>query len=280
MSELFGREVVVQVGRAGDTGRELRDLRVSFRVEMDRTSVPSRGVIQVYNPAEATVGVLQQEDAVVRLLAGYASAGGPRLIFRGEPVRNGVGMERRGPDRILTIEALDGGREVADGFVNTSFGRETSARQVLDALAAALGLPLGIPLGGALDREIRWPHGLTLVGPARDELDRVCEALAADWFVRDGALYVVGRGRSTGETAPLFSPAAGNLVGSPTRKADGSVEVVALLDPAMRPGRPFVVESASVSGEYIARDVAFDGDSGYDAIFYVRLTGEPRAGGA
>lgn len=276
MSDLFGRVVEVQVGTEGDpAARALRDLRVSFRVEMDRTSTPNRAVIQVYNPAEATVGVLREADAVVRLLAGYESAGGPRQVFTGTPIRNGVGIERRGPDRLLTIEALDGGRAVAGSFVSESFAQQTSVGQVLDALAAALGLPRGATV---LDSEIRWPQGLVLLGPVRDELDRVCGALAADWFVRDGALYVVARDRSTGEVAPLFAASRGNLIGSPVRKADGTVEVVALLDPAMRPGRPFVVQSEAVSGEYIARDVVFEGDSGWDASFYVRLTGEPRAG--
>lgn len=276
MSDLWGRVVELQVGTEADpTARALRDLRVAFRVEMDRTATPNRAVIQVHNPAEATVGVLQARDATVRLLAGYDSAGGPRQIFGGEPVRNGVAIERRGPDRILTIEALDGGRAVAGSFVSESFAQQTSVGQVLDALAAALGLPRGATV---LDAEIRWPQGLVLLGPVRDELDRVCGALAADWFVRDGALYVVARGRSTGEVAPLFAASKGNLIGSPARKADGSIEVVALLDPAIRPGRPFVVQSEAVSGEYVARDVVFEGDSGFDAAFYVRVTGEPRAG--
>ncbi|MFA9271870.1 MAG: hypothetical protein ACEQSX_14160, partial [Baekduiaceae bacterium] len=87
----------------------------------------------------------------------------------------------------------------------------------------------------------------------------------------------VGAGEDTGETAVVFSAAAGNLIGSPTPKDGGKLEVKALLAPSIRPGKMFSVESADYSGRYVADDVEFNGDSGWETPFYVTATGTARS---
>lgn len=279
MSDLFGRRVVVQFGSSRDAGRSYDGLRVWFRIEHDRSSSPSRGIVVIHNLAPADVGLLNEPDAVVRVLAGYESNGGPRLIFQGAPIQGGVRVEHRtggragATDRVVEVEALDGGREVIAGRVSLSFGTQTTAAQAVDALAAALGLPVGRI---ALPASLTLPLGLALAGPARDALDSLARTLGAHWFVRDGALYVIGETADTAESAPVYSVAGRNLIAaSPT--GDGGVEVRALLDPAMRPGRSFVVEGVPAAGRYVARDVIFEGDSGWDTPFYVTITGDRRS---
>jgi hypothetical protein len=250
--------------------RSANTLRVAFRVEMSRESVPNKARIVVWNLAPDSIATLQRPGAVVQLLVGYDI---PRLIFQGNPVKNGVRLERQGPDRTLTIEAQDGGAAYQSARVNLTFAPQTTSAQVFAALVAALGLPTGV----VVVPPVVFPSGLTIAGTARDALDTLARATASHWYVRDGVLFYLPADAATPEAAVAFSAAAGTLIGSPT-PSDKGLEVKGLLDPAVRPGRPFVVESAQFRGLYIARDVVFEGDSGYDLPFYVTATGRPPPG--
>lgn len=272
-SLLYGRHVVVQLGTTTSTGREYDDLRVQFGVAMTDSSAPNTAKLEVYGLAAGTVAAMQSSDAVVRLLVGYRSQGGvPRLLFQGNPIRGGVHLERRGPDRVLVIEAQDGGREYTAGHVSESYGTGTNSGQLFAALATALGVPLGNV--DAVVADVSFPHGLVLQGRVAEQLDRVAAMSGARWQIRDGSLQVWKVGGSTGEAAVLFSAAAGNLIGSPTVTDEG-VEVTGLLAPTLRPGKPFRVESADVQGDYVATSLEFKGDSGFATDYYVVAKGAP-----
>jgi hypothetical protein len=192
------------------------------------------------------------------------------LVFQGNPIAGGVKLDKRGPDRVLVVDAQDGGREYSTSHVSTSYATATTSGQVFTALAQALGLPLGTV--DAVVSDISFPSGIALVGPVRSQLDRVAAMSGARWQIRDGALYVWAEGGTTGEEAVVFSASAGNLIGSPSITDDG-VEVTALLAPSLRPGKPFRVESEDVNGDFVATEVEFRGDSGWATEFYVKAKG-------
>jgi len=266
---LFGRNVILRIGPEGGTGRDFQGFRITFDVRMSRASSPNTAMIEAYNLAAASVALAQGSDTVVELSVGYDV---PRLIFRGNPVKNGVRLDRRGLDRVLRIEAQDGGRAYAEGRVAISFSTQSTITQVFDAIGAQLGVPLGTV---RLPDGVVFPRALSLAGPARDVLDRLAESTGSQWFIRDGALQFLEADGDTGEQAVVFSAEAGNLVGSPTPTDDG-IEVRALLAPSMRPGKVFEVQSADYNGQYIAGDVQFRGDSGWDTSYYVITNGTPR----
>jgi hypothetical protein len=267
---LFGRTVELQLGTEGDSGRAFRGLRCRFDVTMTDTKTPNSAKIELYNAAPETIALAQQTDAVVRLLVGYGAE--PRLIFHGDPIPDGVTVRRERVDRILAIEAQDGRRAYTGTHVDVSFATEQTGRQVFSVVADELGLPLGVT---DLGDDVRFPSGLALSGPARDVLERLAAMTGRRWTIRDGTLQVWARGGTTGEEAILFSPRTG-LIGSPVRTDKGGVELMALIAPSLRPGRPFRLESELVSGDYVAREVQFKGDNGFERDFYVHVVGVPR----
>ncbi len=267
---LFDRQVILEIGQPGQPGKQFRDLRISFTVDMSRSRNPNTSTIEAYNLNERSIAAAQRDGAVVRLLAGYDV---PRLIFQGEAVKNGVWSEQQGPDRVLHFEGQDGGSRYRAARVDVTFSTATTLGQVLDAVTAQLGLPLGTI---RVDRTIQFPQGVALRGPARDVLDRIAAAQDQDWFVRDGALQIVPRNGATGETVVELSAARGNLIGSPRAK-DNGIEVTDLLEPSLRPGRRFVVHSKNFNGIYIAHDVRFRGDSGFGNDYFVTVTGREAA---
>lgn len=267
---LFMREVQLQIGEPGDVGKQYRGLRITFNVIMTDTSTPNEASIEVYGLNKDSLAAAQSPTAEVRLLVGYS--GVSRQIFVGNPVKNSVEIVRQMGEVILRIKAQDGGRAYGTARVSLTYSQPTQLSEVVRAVADQLGLPDDVV---QIEDDYTIPGGLTLLGPARDVLDDLARSRAADWMIRDGAFVWKPKGRDTGETAVVFSNRTRNLVGSPVLKDDG-IEVKALIDPNMRPGKLFQVESAEINGVFVARAVTFTGDN-YGNDFYVTAIGTPRA---
>lgn len=274
---LFGRQVAVEIGPPGVGGVRHDGLRVGFKVEHKASKTVSTATIRIFNPAPTTTALLRVPLAEIRLLVGYAPL--PKLIFQGPPVRGGINLKVEGPDRILEVDAADGGRAYVQTMLQVAFSTPTTFGQVLATVLAQT-----LWARGFIDptvEAVSLPHGIVLVGRPAEVMDRLAAAvlpLGADWFVRDNALYVVARGATSPEAAALLSSAQGNLIGSPVSTKDG-VKARALIDATMRPGRAFVVQGVTVSGTFVATDVTFQGDSGWDNEFYMDLVGRPLAVG-
>lgn len=270
---LFQRVVQVEIGPEGGTGLRLGDLRVGFRVEHKASKTASTATIRIFNPAPASIALLRVPLAAIRLLVGYAPVS--KLIFQGPPVKDGIDLVVDGADRILQVDAADGGRGYTETFLNLPFTTPTTFGQILTTILGSTLWARGF-IDPTLEATV-LPHGIALVGRPAEVMDRLAAAVppvGADWFVRDNALYVVGRGQSSPEVAPLLSSLQGNLIGSPTVTKDG-IKVKALIDATMRPGRAFVVQAVGASGTYVCRDATFVGDSGFENSFYMELTGKP-----
>ena len=269
---LFGRVVTLEVGTAGGEGLALAGLRTSFRVSQSRSRTPNEATVRVWGLSASTAkdiaGRLKASDGVIKLFAGYRTA---KQIFIGEPVRHGVRVDPSGAERVLRVQAQDGGRRYRDSYVDVSFASSTTARQVLNEVLAQMQLPAGTI---QLDESARWPYGFHASGPARDVLDRIADQAGAEWFIRNGVVHVLQPG-SRVEQGPVISAANGNLIGSP-QQTDEGIQVTALLLPSVRPGTSFEVRSEQHSGEYVARDVVHEGDTGFDRPFYTTVTGRPR----
>ena len=218
------------------------------------------------------MGILTAPEAVVRLYAGYDV---PLQIFRGSPVKDGVREKQAGRDRMLEIEAQDGGRQLKTTRVNLSFSTQTTLRQAWEAVTAALGMPMGTVILGS-QADLQLTQGVMLHGPARDVLDRLADSMGLIWYVSDGALQVLSATDDFGTAAIVFSSTSGNLIGSPAPKDDG-IEMTGLLAPGMRPGQPFRIQGTERhDGDYVAQQVAFELDSGFEQDFYVNIIGRQR----
>jgi hypothetical protein len=256
---LFQREVAVEIGPENGPGVRLADLRVTFKATHKASKAASTAQIDIYNPAPSSIALLRAPLAAIRLLVGYTPV--PRVIFQGPPIKDGIELQIRGGDRILKVDAADGGRAYVGTSLNVSMMTPTTFGQILAMILAETLWTRGhilVPEGLVL------PHGVVLQGRPGEVLDRLAAAVppaGADWFVSDNTLYIVPKGQATPEAAPLISASQGNLIGSPTQTKTG-VKVRALIDATMRPGRVFVVESGLITGTFVARDVLFTGDSG------------------
>lgn len=257
----FIRQVIVQVGKPGRRGLSVEGLRVSFDVERSLSSDPNKATIAVYNPAPATVKAFQEPGAVVRLLAGYDE---PALVFVGDVDR--AHRRDQGVDRVLVVEAQDGGRRFRESVISQTFPPGATLRDIVDAVAETLSIPRGTVRGVP---RVTYAEGLTVTGRSADVLSALLRQGGIKWSVQDGELTILAPGESTPETVPLLSPETG-LVGSPEAGED-TLDLTALLTPEIRPGRRFRLVSRDYDGIYRAERVQHIGDSGWESTFHTRI---------
>lgn len=312
MSSEIRRLVALEFGTPGRTGDRYTDLRIGFRVEHARGSTPTTAKITAYNLDVQSISILREPGTLVRLYAGHddgsyesgsegVETGAARLIFQGTPIHGGVtetGTKGGGVDTVTRIEAIDGAGW-STGRVAVSYPRVDWGTLFADA-TSALGLPIGGPrptFAGS------WRSGFHFEGSAADLLDRLTRIAGMHWRIIDGVAYFAAINTPLGapnDRGPLYAAEFGTLIGdvehvhapvstaasgtpaSAARKASatvtGTIKLRTLLDPAMRPGRRFRVAeggSGGSIGTYIARTVAFEGDSGWEAPFYTEITATP-----
>lgn len=284
MSSLWGRVVRATLGpptgervRVGTGANGQPGLDIDAQIEMNDRPEPNKARIKLWNVSADTVAKMKEDDAQIRLDVGHYGRRGEgvvRQVFVGDPTPGGVTFNpREGTSSLLEIEARDGGRAYARARLNLSFDTRSTGRQVFDAIAADLGLPLGRV---DIDEGFEFADGVVLQGPARRELNDLVRGMDRRWFIRDGALHVVGKDDPTDEGPISFSVEAGNLIGSP-KPTDKGIEITALLAPSLRPRRLFRVKSAEFDGFYRCTDLRFDLSS-YGGAFYVVARGVPHKG--
>ena len=260
------RQIIIRIDDGSGTAREIKGLDVGVKVSASTSSTPQTAKVTLYNPSPATIDACRA-GATVDIFVGYEA---PVLLFRGARVPDGVKVERKPPDRQLSIDLADGGDTYRASTVAQSFLKPVSLDMILSDGLRQLGMGTAI----------RAPNGhrqlptFYFSGAARDWITRLSNLAGMDLFFRDGDLI----GTITGETTPgqglLISAAAGNLVGSPTLKEEGAIEVTALLAPILRPGASVRVESAEVTGNYRADSVEVDATT--DGVpFYMKLLLSP-----
>jgi hypothetical protein len=266
-SALFGRSFAIAVGPTVELARTWTDLRASFKITQTAQRTPSKATVEIYNLSEDSSTACREKGAVLQVIAGYGDAAG--RLFLGGIDRSWREVQQT--DSITYIEASDGGRQFRTAFVNKSFSGEVTASRVLNELATAAGLPLG-SVGELPD--VRIAEGLVLSGSVRDQMDRVAVMLGVEWWIQDEQLVVLAGSQHTGESAVVIGPDSG-LIGSPTPAQDpkkkGLVEVVSLLQPSIRPGRRFELESRQFDGVYRAESVEHSGDP-WAQDWYTKIT--------
>lgn len=265
-----GREVELQLDE-----ESFSDFRINFRVTKDLGAEPNSANIEIYGLGrKSTAKVLNRtRDLRVRLLAGYNV---PRLIFEGNPVRNGVEFETDSPERIIKIEANDGLHQYQSARVNFSVEEDTTYDQLVNKIARDAGFSTA-SIGNIPQGSRKVTVGRVVEGRARDHLDYVAEALGCDWSIQDGNFQFLHKDDIGKDRGYRFSPELGNIIESPKPKDGGNVEVTVLLH-HIDPGDRFEIRGVEVdefNGVYKAESVVYNGDSGFENAFYSNIEARP-----
>lgn len=262
MTRLFGRTYDLVVGRPGETGRQWigasggLDLQLTFAITKKATRSGNKAEFTITNLSPASIGFLEQEGLALQFSAGYQ--GSNSLLFSGSISTQGVTTTLESTDRVTTIEAGDGELVIQQTRFDRAFNEGATIAEVLRGVAFDMGVGVGNLADFPEAEQTTYGTGFVYFGYARDALDEVTAQLGAGWSVQNGVLQFLRPGEATKTLAPVVSPSSG-LIGSPQREKKG-LSAVSLLNAAIQPGGPVVMESRDFNGQYKVTEVEHRGD--------------------
>lgn len=273
MTQLFRRVVNIVVapkteGAAGALaaiegamGFELSNLDCAFQVKKNLKPEPNTCELKVYNLSRDTRRVLEiSKKLVLRLEAGYPDA--VAQLFLGE-VRS-AHTHREGADLVTEISTGDSEKELQKARIQLSVGPKVPAQVALTAIARTLGVGLGnvAPAAAKLAAKGKtiFGPGTVIQGSAAQALTDFCRSADLEWSIQDGVLQILDRAKALDDKAVLLSPDTG-LIGSPTVDNKGVLQVTALIQPDLRPGRKIDLRSESFKGGYRIEECEYTGDT-------------------
>lgn len=280
---LFNRKWAVTFTPPGASKSVRYDqLRVAFEIEKLSESTSQKAKIQVYN-LNSVSRTIFRAGTQVRLEAGYGTQEGDTVlgtIYNGDIPSGPKGgiSERKGADVVTTFECGAAERSITWSVFNKAYPPGTVITQLIQDLAAALGVPVGNVKG--LSYKVYTGQGIVLSGPVARSLDRLLRGQNLIWSIQSGALQIYPIGKSYTTQAIVLSSGAGvvpspvapgsevarraqqntGLIGVPS-KSDKVLTFDALLNPGLQPGCLVQIISEQVFGFYSILTAKFMGDS-------------------
>lgn len=270
----FLRRYVLKAGKMWRNGFSIGDtnphaLHIAFSIEKSTSETANTARIQVWNLSPENLKVLDTEDCVIELQAGYESH--VALILVGNVVTSVTQAD--GADRVTEIEVVDGRVALRDTYLSLSYSGKTETKPLFDAIAAEMGVSVVYSAGCIFPS---LPNGYSFIGAAKDALTKLCQASGLTWSIQNGVLQIRLPNEPVSVKAYLLSPDTG-LLDVPKRitlapETDSSkdaastnnqigYEVRYLLNGAIGVNDYVRLESKIVRGYFRVYKLAMDGDN-------------------
>ena len=260
----FDRKITCEIGTAGQEGTLIDGLRIKFHIEKTKGSSINKAEIEIYNLTKETINKLSKIDNHVILSAGYNDMGYIQQIFSGT-MSSAVTIEDP-PERIYTIEALDGGKKLRETYESYSYDEGTQIESIISDLQIDLDFPSGrLPVIAET-----LPNGWSYIGDVRSALTSVLNMVDYDWYLQDEEFIIVRKGETSSKQAVSLTPESG-LIGSPEPEDDSYNElrpkkrkgykVKCLLNPLINPAGQVEIVSNDIDGFYKVYNLTHDGDN-------------------
>lgn len=276
--QFFDRQYRVRIGPAGSAGKEIgrpnettgRTIRCQFTCEAGDSSSANTGKIILWNLSDETLRLLEQEDCLVELCAGYGSD--IPLIMAGTLTY--CTTTRSGADQQTEIEFEDGFVAMRDATLSLGYSGQIEGKKIVSDAAAAMGCEVKYSPKAAL----RDFTNFAFVGSAKNLIDQICSISKMRWSLQNGIIQICAPNESLTTAVYLLSPSTG-LVGSPKpiyessatsdptgdnatkSRAKKGVEIQYLLNGHIQVDDLVRVESKRFSGQYRVSQIVFSGDS-------------------
>lgn len=215
---LFNRQVELTIGQAGETGIQIKNLRVVFEVKKTSKKQPNSCAISVYNLSENTRSKLINLGDLLILKVGYADEAGVQNIFAGNLTF--INHAREGADIVTKLECEDGEKALRETKVKLTYAAGTSAKQVLKDLVAAFPLAAYFIDEANLDNS-EFVNGFAFTGTFTDAIDKIADKLGFEWSIQDNELQILAIDNFNKEPVISLSQDSG-MIGRPENLLDVS----------------------------------------------------------
>ena len=268
--ENFIRTYTMKCGAMGSKGFEIGNVRsaaetalhVSFSVEKCDVESPNTAKIQVWNLSDENLKILDGNDCIVELKAGYGNSNA--LILVGNVTSVVTTLENA--DRMTEIEVMDGRAELRDAALVISMNGSVDCREVYEKISDEMGIPAAFADGLSFKM---MPNGFSYAGSAKNALQKVAAYCGHSWTIQNQVLQVTWPGMAMGAMGFLLTHDTG-LIGIPKRITIGAAgkeesrtgwEAEYLLNGAIGVNDVVELRSRAASGHFRVHKVTIDGDN-------------------
>lgn len=241
----------------------MRNLRVAFSAQKGITGSPNTLDMEITGLSLATMQSVRGNLSRIQAIAGFESSADSAAIVSTGAILAAI-PQRRDPDTVLTIKALDGYGGMVRGSYSRSFDGRTPISSVVADMAAQLpGVTVGqIDVDGQL-----FQKGQQFAGATTTQLNRMADQYGFSWSVQDGVFQAISDQRDSGRIFTFTSErnliSAVPILNGPLA-ANVGVEIEAKFDARMKPGDRMVIDSRvnpALNGSYKVTSVSLAFDS-------------------
>ena len=279
--ENFDRQYRMAAGPAGGTGFEVGQatddqpvpLHVTFSLQKSDLETQNDGKIEIWNLNDEELAILNEEDCVVSMRAGYGDK--LSLIFTGIVTYASTTMDSA--DRKTEIEVVDNLIEIRDTYISVSYSGTVNWKTIFDDVAAAMGVAVSYSYNATFTDV---SNGYSFVGLARDIMTKGCDCCGLSWSLQNGVMQVKKSGDTMDKEVYVLSAETG-LIGIPARvvvtedEEEGNTlgwDVDIFLNGAINVDDYVYLESDVVTGYYRVYSIEYTGDNqASDWICSIRL---------
>ena len=266
---LFNRQTKLRVFTDSQS-IDIEDLNVGFSISAHRRRTPNKGQFQVYNLAEDTAHLIEQEAQYLEFFAGYSSAPLGRIHKGFVDTSTTLLM---GTERITTISSVDSGetKQYTLASITETFGEGTPVKDVFSKFASVLNMPVTLDYVGTdvlLSSE-------TYMGPLRNALDELASDYGYDWSIQFGVLEVVKKGEAPNKDSQALILTKENIIDIPEVTNRG-LKLKTLILPGLIPSRLLTVPGniQSTTGRKVKKSLKERGIGGTYITDSIDYTGE------
>lgn len=237
------------------------DLRVQASIEKTNGSEPNKCDVTLTNLSAGTRAELAKKPITVQIEAGYD--GILYHLYTGD-LRD-ARSDRKDSDWETKLQLGEADRVYRYAHVNRSFKKGTKAIDALHEVAKTMGLVIPADVAITADLQKQFAAGVSLFGPARDELTRLLAPYDYGWSIQNNRLQILKTDQPTADRAFVMDSSKG-MIGSPEwgsseAKKPAKLTVKSLLYPQLFPGAKMQLTAQNVKGVFKIDKVTHTVDS-------------------
>jgi len=247
---------------------------IQFEIVKSKNAKENTAKIEIYNLAPSTRKLITEQDALVRIFAGYAKNKG--LIEIGQGDISKIKHNRDKTEVVTEVYIAEGLRKIRDNPLSISFSSKSKLKlgNVLDNLRTKSNNQFVFRLID-VDESKTIDNGYSDLGSLDQILNNLGIQFGFEWSVQNGIITIKGTKKSLSSEIMLLTPKNGlilhpesvkqvsrRLEKSSITKQDRKINSVqALLQPHLQVNDIIAIESQDLNGKYEIQKITHKGDT-------------------